>query len=247
MKPRVRESLTLAAWVAFLVAALVGLHALGRGPLATPRVGDLAGWLGERDPATTLFAVVRLALVGVGWYLLVSTLMATVLRVARADAAAEAIEACAPAPVRRLVRAAAGLSLAASVVAVSAAAASEGDAPVTMRRLPDAELRVLDGEPGHDDVVTMTRLPDDAPAPPAEAPPAVPSTWTVAPGDHLWAIAERALATAWQTTPTDDEIDPFWRQLVAKNRHRLPDPENPDLIHPALELDVPEPPPRPVR
>ena len=243
MNARVRDALALATWVAFLVAALVGLHALGRGPLAAPPLDDVAAWFERRDAPTAVFAVLRLALVGVAWYLLVSTLLATVLRIARADAAAGVVEACAPAPVRRLVRAAVGLSLAASVVAVSAAAASEGDEPVTMRRLPDAEMRVVEDDEGP---VTMTRLPDEVTAtPPAEAPTA-PSTWTVAPGDHLWSIAERSLAAAWRMTPTDDEIDPFWRQLIADNRQRLEDPANPDLLHPGFRVDVPEPPPKPV-
>src|SRR5688572_13773410 len=189
MTTRARDALALGAWVAFLVGALVGLHALGNGPLAAPPLGDLTTWFGQRDAATAVFAILRLVLLGVGWYLLVSTLLATVLRMARADAAAGVVEACAPAPVRRLVRAAAGLSLAASVVAVSAAAASEGDEAVTMRRLPDAEMRVREDDHAP---VTMTRLPDDEPEAPAVA---APSTWTVAPGDHLWSIAERSLTT----------------------------------------------------
>lgn len=242
MSDRGRDRLALLGWTSFLTAALLVLHALGAGPLAAPPLRGIGAWLGERDAPTVLFAVLRLALIGVGWYLLASTFLATALRLARADGAAEAIEACTPAPVRRLVRAAAGLSLAASVVAVSAAAASERDEPVSMRRLPDAEMRVVDDT---DAPVTMVRLPDDEPAPPA--PPAPDATWTVEPGDHLWSIAERSLTAAWQRLPTDDEVDPYWRRLIAQNRHRIPDPANPDLIHPSLELVLPTPPPAPPR
>lgn len=244
MSDRTRDRLALAAWTAFLVAALVALHALGNGPLAAPPLRGLASWFGRRDAPTAVFALLRLGLLGVGWYLLVSTLLATALRLSRADTAAGAVEACTPAPVRRLVRAAAGLSIAASVMAVSAAAASEHDEPVTMRQLPDAEMRVVD-EHGGGEPVTMTRL-ADAPEP-ETAPPPGPATWTVTPGDHLWAIAERSLATAWQRPPTDEEVDPYWRLLVEENRQRLPDPTNPDLIHPELRIEVPTPPPRPGR
>ena len=234
-----RRALGLAAWVAFLTVALAALHALGDGPLAAPPTGDEIGaWLADRDAPTVVFALVRLGLLATAWYLLAATALALVLRLANADGAARAVEACTPAPVRRLLRAAAGLSVAASVMAVSGAAASESDAPapVTMRRLPDASS------------VTMIRLPDEPPAPPTPTTPAAAAkTWTVAPGDHLWAIAERSLAAAWGEAPTDDEIDPYWRLLVEANRPRLADPTNPDLVQPGLVVDVPPPPARPVR
>lgn len=237
MSERTRSAVALAAWTAFLAAALVVLHALGDGPLAAPPLDGFSAWLGGRDAPTVAFAFLRLGLLGTGWYLLLATLSAVALRVVRADAAAAAVESCTPAPVRRLVRAAAGLSLAASVAVVSAAAASETEQPVTMRRLPDAAT----GAPsGQDEPATMRRLPDVAPVPAAAA-----ATHTVVPGEHLWSIAERSLEAAWQRPPTDAEIDPYWRRLVATNRPRLPDPTNADWIVPALELELPPLPPPP--
>lgn len=250
MSERARNALALAAWTAFLVAALAALQGLGSGPLAAPPLRGFRAWLDDRDAPTVVFAVLRLGLLGTGWYLLVSTLLATALRFARADTAAGAVEACAPAPVRRLVRAAAGLSFAASVVAVSAASANEPDEPVTMRRLPDAEVRVLDGGGGEadgDETVTMTRLPDIPELAPPPAPAPAATTWTVAAGDHLWSIARHSLTAAWNRPPTDAEVDPYWRQLIERNRPRLPDPANPDLIHPGLRIDLPPAPSRPVR
>lgn len=246
MSERARGVAALAAWVAFLAAALVGLHALGRGPLSAPPVGHPGEWVSDRGAVTAVFALLRLALLGTGWYLLVWTLLATALRSVRADATAAAVEAAGPAPVRRLVRAAAGLSLAASVVAVSGAAASEPDAVVTMRRLLDTPSAVVDGG---DAPPTMTRLPDVAAAthmPDLPEEP-LPTTWTVAPGEHLWSIAARHLERTWGTTPTDRQVDPYWRAVIEVNRHRLPIPANPDFIVPALELTMPTPPlpPRP--
>ena len=248
MNRRSRDVLALAAWTAFLVATLAGLHALGGGPLAAPPVRGVVTWLGGRDPTLVLFAFVRLALLGVGWYLLASTVLAVVLRLVRADVAAGAVEACSPASVGRLVRAAAGLSLAASVVVVSSAAASEGDELVTMRRLPDAGSPAADGTDVTDDpeaAITMTRLDDVSPPPAATTPHR--STWTVVAGDSFWSIAERTLAEAWFRPPSDAEIDPYWRQLVEQNRLKLQDPQNPDLIHPAMVLDLPERSPNPPR
>ena len=250
MSDRARDRFALAGWVTFLATALAALHALGDGPLAAPPTTDIGRWFAERHAPTAVFALLRLALVGTGWYLFAATLLATALRLVRADAAARAVEARTPAPVRRLVRAAAGLTLAASVVAVSAAAASDGDEPVTMRRLPETGTTANLGTPVGGDAagpVTMTRLRDE-PAPPTPPPPATATaTWTVAPGDHLWSIARRSLEAAWHRAPTDEEIDPYWRLLIEQNRARIPDPANPDLIHPALELVLPTPPPSPAR
>jgi hypothetical protein len=68
---------------------------------------------------------------------------------------------------------------------------------------------------------------------------------TLAPGDHLWATAETALATAWGRPPADAEVAPYWHRLVATNRDRLPDPANPDLVLPGLTVVVPPVPPAP--
>jgi hypothetical protein len=71
---------------------------------------------------------------------------------------------------------------------------------------------------------------------------AEPIRWTVGPGDHLWRIAEQTLAMSWGRRPTDAEIDPYWRALIAANRSRFADPRNPDLIFLGQQLDLPRPP-----
>jgi nucleoid-associated protein YgaU len=201
----------LAGWLGFLSATLACLDALGP-------------WLTARDPATTAFAFLRTGLVGVAWYLVAVTIASTILRLVRADAAATVVESRAPAPLRRLVRAAAGLTVAASVaVTTTAAAAERPEDVVTMRRLPDA------GAEHAGDTVTMTRLPDAAPAPAAEPPVA---TWTIRAGDHLWRVARLTLAAAWHRSPTDADIDPYWRRLIDENRSRLRHPDDPDLVLP---------------
>ncbi len=64
-------------------------------------------------------------------------------------------------------------------------------------------------------------------------------------GDHLWGIAEEALAKAWGHPPTDAQIIPFWQHLIEANRAALVDPGNPDLILPGQTFTVPTPPPSP--
>jgi nucleoid-associated protein YgaU len=252
---RQRSAVGLATWLLALVLALAGLHALGSGPLATPPVRGFGRWLEARDAATAAFAVLRLVALALGWYLLAATILALGLRLTNGSGAgaATAVEATTPAFVRRLVRGAAGLTLAAGAATIAGPAlAGASTAPghaaaVTMRRLEDDPVvmrRLADG--GGAPPVTMRRLPDagaeDAGPP---APSAAPRTWTVQPGQHLWLVAEEVLRTAWQQPPTDRQTDPYWRTLVAANRDVLADPHNADLLFPGQVLEVPDPPPRP--
>jgi nucleoid-associated protein YgaU/DNA-binding SARP family transcriptional activator len=71
------------------------------------------------------------------------------------------------------------------------------------------------------------------------------STWQVEPDDHFWHIATTALEQAWDRTPDDHEIVPFWRELIDINRDRLAPPGDPDLIHPGQRFELPTPPPDP--
>ena len=93
-------------------------------------------------------------------------------------------------------------------------------------------------------------------APSAEGTPPPPSvadvpatgdadTWAVEPGDHFWSIAERVLGERWGRRPTTVETDGYWRALVAANRPRLADRDNPDLLFPGQVLTLPPLPERP--
>ena len=105
-------------------------------------------------------------------------------------------------------------------------------------------------------VAPLTASADPRPRPPAEAPvlhrvpdeisgdsaslhdtqsPEKSSTVVVAPGDHLWSISERELGGRLGRVPTDEEIIPFWREVIALN-HEL---EDPDLVFAGQELRLP--------
>lgn len=243
----------LAGQVAVLAGAVAGLHLLGSGSLAAPPLMGgsraLQRWLEAHQPAAGTFAVFRLCALAVGWYLLATTVVAVVLRVSGADRAAAVADALSLPGTRRLVRAVAGLSLAASAVtAATSLTAAPGpagasplgdpDAGVTMRRLPDESGVVMPPPP--DEEVVMRRLPDE---PAAATPPE--HHRTVRAGDHFWSVAEEVLAGAWGRSPTDGETAPYWSRLVEANRHRLVDRDNADLLFPGQLLEVPSPPPAP--
>lgn len=58
-------------------------------------------------------------------------------------------------------------------------------------------------------------------------------------GDHFWSIAEEALTDAWDRSPTDSEIAPYWADLVQTNNGRLLPPEDPNRIYPEQRFELP--------
>jgi hypothetical protein len=69
--------------------------------------------------------------------------------------------------------------------------------------------------------------------------PALPTIWLVGPGDDLWSIADRALVTAWGRQPTVGEVAGYWVEVIALNRSRLPQPDDPGLIFPGDQIALP--------
>ena len=57
----------------------------------------------------------------------------------------------------------------------------------------------------------------------------------VAPGDSFWSLAVEAVGDHAGPGPVDD----YWRRLIARNRARLVDPGNPDLLYPGQVLLLP--------
>lgn len=212
-----------------LVAVLVGR--LGHGPLAPPPITEPAAfgtWLEQRDAVTAAFAVLRLVVAALAWYLAVITAVGALATVAGADRLAGAAERALPAPLRRALTGLAGAGLATAAV-IGVVEGDESAAPT-----PVAERLVL--LPG-DGTATMTVLDDDAPAPADTAP--VAETWTVVPGESFWSIAAEVIADAHGRPPTDAEVTPYWVALVDANRDRLVAPEVADLIHPGQVFVLP--------
>lgn len=66
--------------------------------------------------------------------------------------------------------------------------------------------------------------------------------WSVDSGDHFWGVAEQTLTDAWGRAPTDEEVVPYWKQLIDANRDRLLPPHDPDVIYPDQRFTLPAPP-----
>lgn len=64
-------------------------------------------------------------------------------------------------------------------------------------------------------------------------------TYTVEPGDHLWGIAEDHVERQLGRTAANDEVRPYWHELIEENRDRLVDPSDPSLIRPGQVLALP--------
>ncbi|MGI9614606.1 MAG: hypothetical protein ACR2QO_16970 [Acidimicrobiales bacterium] len=65
--------------------------------------------------------------------------------------------------------------------------------------------------------------------------------WEVDNGDHFWAIAEETLTAAYGRPVTDEEITPYWNEIIETNRELLVTAD-PDLVHPGQTFDVVLPP-----
>jgi nucleoid-associated protein YgaU/DNA-binding SARP family transcriptional activator len=59
-------------------------------------------------------------------------------------------------------------------------------------------------------------------------------------GDHLWAIAERTLTSAWGRPPSQAEVTGYWRDVIDANADRLVQLGNPDLIHTGQAINLPD-------
>ena len=63
-----------------------------------------------------------------------------------------------------------------------------------------------------------------------EPPPPLPAQYTIRPGDVLSVIAAR---------PWVYNNHLMWPRLYEANKHKLPDPDNPDFLRPGIILDIP--------
>jgi hypothetical protein len=230
----------LAGWVVLLVGVIWLLHVLGQGPLASPpltRPGALAGWVEQRSAPEVAFGGLRLAAVGLAGYLLAASLAGLLAGVAGWARCCAALDVVSPAVVRRLLQGAVGVTAAATVAGPHAAAwAAPGGLPQQDSAVPVMH-RLAVSPPSH----TQPAQPAQSPpaVQPAQSQPASTSTWVVRPGDNLWSVAAATLAGSWGRTPSDAEVDRYWTALIAANRSRLANSDDPDLIFPGQVFQLP--------
>lgn len=94
--------------------------------------------------------------------------------------------------------------------------------------------------PTNEDPPSVVAVPP-APGPEPARHPSRPAheTVTARPGDSFWTIAEDLVVLATGRAPSDLEVVGPWLELIEANRHRLPDPANPDLLLPGTVLTLP--------
>lgn len=228
-----------AAWVLGLAALLAVLVPVG-GALAAPPL-DPAGWsdwLAGRTAPEAAMAVARVVAIGLAGYLLLATVVAAALRLGDAGRLVTAADVVTLPFVRGIVQAGLGVGLA------GAAVAGVGAGGGTTRVPTAAEVALVSAASAPVEPAPVLERVDDPPPvlQKVDAAPAPDATWTVAPGDHLWSIAERVLAGAWGRPPADAEVAPFWEAVVERNQASLADPGNPDLLFPGQVLTLPAPP-----
>jgi nucleoid-associated protein YgaU len=216
-------------WVgALLTVALAGP---GEAALAPPPLepSGWAAWAAGRTGVDAVFGLARLGVLALAWYLLVVTGLGVLARLPRARPLARAAHVVTLPAVRRALDCVLGASLAAGVLTGPA-----GTAPA------------LAG--AHDIQSSATSWDQDLPGLPFESPAhlptageVVPTTWTVAAGEHFWSIAEAVVGRRTDRTPTTSEVARYWAELIEVNRPLLPDPSNPDLLYPGIALRLPDP------
>jgi len=127
-----------------------------------------------------------------------------------------------------------------------AAPITAGHTPPTMSTTPTATPRCR-RRARHPRARSPASLrPADTGPTPAPGPARVSEadTWTIAPGDHVWRVAERTLAGAWERPPTDAETSTYLGALIEANHDRLVVPGHPDLVYAGQVFALPTPPPR---
>lgn len=122
---------------------------------------------------------------------------------------------------------------------VGSTTAGRGDVPhADVRREPiPLPLRLL--APQVSAAEAEAELPPQVPAAEAEAELVPVRSHIVRAGDSLWRIAAQELADGLGRAPTDAEVVPYWRRVIAQNRAGLPDPDDPDLILPGQRVELP--------
>jgi hypothetical protein len=208
-------------WVGLVLAVVAACWSVGEGALAAPPVAPRAwaGWAAERTALEAAGALLRLAVLATGGYLLALTALGVLARVLGWRHALNSVARWSPPVVRWVLGA--GL---AGALAVGPTATAGASPPPTMVLVPDDE---------------PASPPTTPPIPAPPVPPPEESTVTLGPGDHLWAVAERTVAAARGRDPVEREVARYWRRLVELNRPHLPDPADPDLVFPGDVVRLP--------
>ncbi|HLT97227.1 MAG TPA: hypothetical protein VK070_10615 [Acidimicrobiia bacterium] len=217
-----RRVWTVAVWLAGYSAALYLLHALSQLPWLRVEWSDPVGWLAETETEVVIAAAAWLAAaVLLGWVSL-STVAYSLARLA--GFAPNSVDWLSIGPLRKAVDALLAGSM--FLGTISPAAAAVDSTPTGSAVAVDP--RYIPVPAGSNEAVR----PDPVPHAPAVI------DRVVAPGEHLWGLAEETLEAHLGRPPTEAEIVPYWRKVVASNRDRIRSGD-PDLIFPGEVIVLP--------
>ena len=228
---------TFVGLVGFLVLAGRVLPA----PPATLKPLVWINWIDRIGPACALVTAIRLAVIIIGTYLgLVTLLHIGARRLAAPELDRMAGSISGPS-VRRITQALAGFLLATSVSNASIVHALALAPPRATRPAALASMTAGSDDSG----VTMRRI-NPIPEPRDRGntisdttSPVTTATWTIAPGDHLWAVSSTTLRRHWQRRPTNLEVVDYLTKLIATNNTLFVVPGNADLVMPGQVFVLP--------
>lgn len=223
---RARRALRGLALVAVEVGALLLLLRID---LPSVDWTEPAAWLERVPPEDAVIALVRLAALATVGYLVLTTALYVVATFTRVPSLIRGVNFLTVPSVRRLVDGA----LAAALVAAPASLAF-GTAPASAQAVPTSTREYVPVAAGDTDG-------GYTPTPAGGAPSTPASNYVVQPGDNLWTIASRHLATTRDVAEeeiSDGDIADSWRVLVDLNASSLVS-GNPDVIYAGETLRLP--------
>lgn len=229
-------SLRLIVLLAVESAMLAAVHQLGRVPALAVDLQHPWRWLQATPAEDAVAGVGRLLALGIIGWILFSTLVYLLALLSRVPAAIATTARVTAPSIRRAVERGLAAGLLTGVLAnplPAVAQAPPGDVAVLSERggfLP----------PGLDPPTVAEESHPDPPTEVAAAEVTPPTIATVAPGDNLWVIAERALHRTGAPHARAADIAPYWRRVVEVNRDSLRSGD-PDLIHPGETIELPPP------
>lgn len=239
-----RKIARLAVLVGFEAGALVLLLYLGRRPWLKIRWSQLGTWLRVTPPEDAIAALIWLAALGCVIWLTGSTLLHLAARASQMPGLINSVEWMTLPAIRRVTEGALAAMLATSTMPVTPAWA-DPPPPVVLVVDPDGALLPpgLTGpapeepqEAGSESgVPPLPPLPHEIRADVDESPS---NNVVVQDGDNLWTMSRRHLTAALGQRPTNQEIAPYWRQVIAQNQPHLIS-GNPDLIYAGETIEMP--------
>jgi hypothetical protein len=215
--------------IALLTAALVAVTVSGNHQLAPPPQSfeGAAHWVATREPIIAVFALVRVAALLSGAYLLLVVVVSGLVRAVDEQRGAALLDRLTFGPARGFVGVMGLGALSLSMAPAANAQTSSSDTAI---------IRDVDAPTASPSVDAVIRPVLDQPSSPTIA-PAPPSSeqYVVAAGDSLWGVAAARLSEATgRADLSDSDIAVYWRSVLAANP--LP---NPDLLFVDQVIELP--------